>query len=104
MPEPGIPADFDPSRTNDPETVHATYRRLRAECPVARTDAYGGFWALTRYDDVRQAAADARTFISSVRAVVPSDPRGLRRPPLNFDAPVHTPYRRAIDRTLRRSR
>lgn len=101
---PGAPADFDPSRTDDPDALHAAYRRLRAECPVAHTDAYGGFWALTRYDDVSRAAADARTFISSVRAVVPSDPRGLRRPPLNFDAPAHTPYRRAIDRTLRPAR
>ncbi|MGH3375443.1 MAG: cytochrome P450 [Actinoallomurus sp.] len=97
-------ADFDPSQTDDPDVVHGTYRLLRAECPVAHTDAYGGFWALTRYADVSQAAADAATFISSVRAVVPSDPRGLRRPPLNFDAPAHTPYRRALDRTLQRSR
>jgi cytochrome P450 len=39
-----------------------------------------------------------------VRAVVPSDPRGLRRPPLNFDAPAHGPYRKALDRTLQRAR
>jgi cytochrome P450 len=44
------------------------------------------------------------TFISSVKAVVPSDPRGIRRPPLNFDAPHHTPYRTALDRTLKPSR
>jgi cytochrome P450 len=35
---------------------------------------------------------------------VPSDPRGIRRPPLNFDAPAHTPYRTALDRTLKASR
>jgi len=35
-----------------------------------------------------------------VKAVVPSDPRGIRRPPLNFDAPCHTPFRRALTRTL----
>jgi cytochrome P450 len=107
MREPEPPAgaaDFDPSRTDDPGLVHATYRRLRAECPVAHTGAYGGFWALTRYADVSRVAGDATAFISSVRAVVPSDPRGLRRPPLNFDAPAHTPYRRALDRTLQRSR
>jgi cytochrome P450 len=84
--------------------VHADYRRLRAECPVAHSSAYGGFWTLARYEQVRAAALDDATFISSVKAVVPSDPRGLRRPPLNFDAPAHTPYRRALDRTLQRAR
>ena len=71
---------------------------------MAHTSAHGGYWALTRHEDVKAAAGDSRLFISSVRAVVPSDPRGLRRPPLNFDAPRHTPYRRALDRTLQRRR
>jgi cytochrome P450 len=99
-----LPDDFDPLATDDAVALHTEFARLRQECPVAHTGAYGGYWALTRYDDVRDAASDPTTFISSVRAVVPSDPRGLRRPPLNFDAPRHTPYRRAIDRTLQRSR
>ncbi|SHN39139.1 cytochrome P450 [Cryptosporangium aurantiacum] len=97
-------ADFDPLESDAPDNALATYARLRAQCPVARTDAYGGYWALTRHADVTAAASDSRTWISSVRAVVPSDPRGLRRPPLNFDAPAHTPYRRALDRTLQRAR
>jgi cytochrome P450 len=64
----------------------------------------GGYWMLTRYDDIKGAASDTATFISSVKAVIPSDPRGTRRPPLNTDPPVHTPYRTAIDRTLKASR
>src|SRR5579871_4454776 len=96
--------DFDAMANETFESPHAVYRRLRAECPVAFSSAHGGFWALTRYDDVKAAASDPATYISSVRAVVPSDPRGTRRPPLNFDAPLHTPYRRAIDRTLSKRR
>jgi cytochrome P450 len=57
-----------------------------------------------RYDDIKTAASDSATYISSVKAVVPSDPRGIRRPPLNFDAPAHTPYRTALDRTLKPAR
>jgi cytochrome P450 len=53
---------------------------------------------------VKSVALDGTTFISSVKAVVPSDPRGIRRPPLNFDAPAHTPYRTALDRTLKSTR
>ena len=50
------------------------------------------------------ASSDSDTYISSVKAVIPSDPRGIRRPPLTFDAPAHTPYRTAIERTLKPAR
>ncbi|KAM0746697.1 putative cytochrome P450 [Meredithblackwellia eburnea MCA 4105] len=96
--------DFDPTVTNNPVDVYQQYEMMRAQCPVARTSAYGGYWALTRYEDVKKAATTSDLFISSVKAVVPSDPRGLRRPPLNFDAPHHTPYRTALDRTLKPAR
>lgn len=96
--------DFDARAPETFDSPHETYRRLRAECPVARSSEYGGFWALTRFDDVEQAAKNAELYISSVKAVVPSDPRGIRRPPLNFDAPHHAPFRRALDRTLHRER
>lgn len=92
--------DFAFDGNDDPGHVFAEYDRLRAECPVAFTNEYGGYWALTRHEDVVAAATDPGRFISSVRAVVPSDPRGIRRPPLNFDAPRHTPFRRALTRTI----
>ena len=96
--------DFYPPDDNDPEAIYAQYDQLRKKCPLAYTSQNGGYWTLTRYDDVKQAASDTNTFISSVKAVIPSDPRGTRRPPLNTDPPVHTPYRTALDRTLKPSR
>lgn len=97
-------SDFSIRDNDHPDHVFEVYRDLRTACPVAHTADYGGYWALTRYQDVRDAALDPDLFISSVRAVVPSDPRGIRRPPLNFDAPRHTPYRRALLRTLSTAR
>ena len=99
-----LPDDFDARAPETFDSPHRVYGELRARCPVAHSSEYGGFWALTRFDDVEAAAKDSELFISSVRAVVPSDPRGIRRPPLNFDAPAHTPFRRALDRTLHASR
>ncbi|GAA6010012.1 hypothetical protein JCM10207_007518 [Rhodosporidiobolus poonsookiae] len=100
-----IPDDFNLlSRSNDPEELRALYADLRSRCPVAHTSDYGGMWSLTRYDDIAAAAQNSALFLSSVKAVVPSDPRGLRRPPLNFDAPDHTPFRTALDRTLKPAR
>ncbi|MCK6068048.1 MULTISPECIES: cytochrome P450 [Microbacterium] len=96
--------DFDATAAESFDGAHENYRRLRDEAPVAYSSGYGGFYALTRFEDVEKAARDSTRFISSVRAVVPSDPRGIRRPPLNFDAPAHSPFRRALDRTLHHSR
>ncbi|MEV1128704.1 cytochrome P450 [Agromyces sp. NPDC049794] len=103
-PDPAIADDFDARAPETFDSPHELYRRLRSECPVAHSSEYGGFWALTRFEDVEAAARNSDLFISSVRAVVPSDPRGIRRPPLNFDAPAHSPFRRALDRTLHHSR
>jgi cytochrome P450 len=53
---------------------------------------------------VKNCCSDGDTFISGVCAIVPADPRGIRRPPLKFDGKDHTPYRRALDRTLKPAR
>lgn len=90
--------------SDDPALIHEEYRHLRKHCPVIHTNQYGGYWLMTRYEDVKRAAMDSETFISSVKAVIPSDPRGLRRPPLNFDAPAHTPFRTALERTVKPAR
>jgi cytochrome P450 len=97
--------DASPAIVSDNvDEILQEYDMFRDQCPLAYTNSYGGYWLMTRYDDVKAAALDSETFISSVRAVIPSDPRGLRRPPLNFDAPKHTPYRTALDRTLKPAR
>ncbi|KAJ5831901.1 hypothetical protein N7474_000212 [Penicillium riverlandense] len=96
--------DFRLIESNDPAEIHAQFDHLRSQCPVAHTSENGGFWMLSRYEDVKNCASDSRSFISSVKAVIPSDPRGIRRPPLNTDPPAHTPYRTALDRTLKPAR
>ncbi|KAL3436070.1 cytochrome P450 [Aspergillus tetrazonus] len=97
-------SDFSLVTDNNLEKIYAQFAELRSRCPVAHTADNGGFYLLTRYEDVKNAASDDRNLISSVKAVIPSDPRGIRRPPLNTDPPAHTPYRTALDRTLRPKR
>lgn len=96
--------DFRSIEDNDPAEIYKQFDQLRSECPIAHTSENGGFWLLSRYEDVRRCASDHNFFVSSVKAVIPSDPRGIRRPPLNTDPPVHTPYRTALDRTLKQAR
>jgi len=56
--------DYDPFATHfytgDP---FAVYRRMRDEAPVFRSERYG-WWALTRFEDVRAAILDSDTFRS----------------------------------------
>lgn len=96
--------DFDPDLPEDFDSAHCDYARLRRECPVAHTDRLGGFWALTRYEDVSVAASNAALFSTAVQNVVPKVAFTGRRPPLHLDPPEHTPYRRALNPLLTRER
>jgi cytochrome P450 len=88
--------DFDALAPEDFDSAHRDYKRLREQCPVAHSDAWGGFWALMRHADVTSAVVASDTFITSVQNVVPKVAFTGRRPPLHFDPPEHTPYRRAL--------
>lgn len=92
--------DYDPTRPETFDSVHADFADLRVRCPVAHSNAFDGFWAVTRYQDVVKILADPDEYITSVRNVVPGSAATGRRPPLHLNPPEHTPYRRAIDRAL----
>ncbi len=94
------PADFDPLAPESFDSPHALYADMRERCPVARADAWGGFWAFLKYDDVQRAATDHRTYITSVQNVIPRLAFTGRRPPLHLDPPEHTAYRKALNPLL----
>jgi cytochrome P450 len=94
------PADFDPLAPETFDSSYELYAELRSRCPVARADAWNGFWAFMRYEDVRKAASNSRTYITSVQNVVPKLAFTGRRPPLHLDPPEHTPYRKALNPLL----
>jgi cytochrome P450 len=73
----------------------STYEHLRRECPVAWTDAHGGFWVLARYDDVYEVARDDETFSSDREVVIPPTRVG-KLVPLNSDPPALQVYRRIL--------
>ena len=69
---------------------------MHDQCPVAWSDRYGGFWAVTRYEDVRAAEHDWDTFSVAPSMILPTF--GTDRPlvPLDIDPPAHTPYRQIL--------
>jgi cytochrome P450 len=74
-----------------------TYRRMRSECPVAHSDAHGGFWVVSRYGLVDEITHRPEVF-SSRYVSVPRDIGfgDLPLPPLNLDPPVHTRVKRLL--------
>ena len=96
--------DFDPLAPEDFDSPHVDYTRLRQQCPVAHSDAWGGFWALMTHADVSRAATDSEVYITSKQNVVPKVAFTGRRPPLHLDPPEHTPYRRALTPLLTTAR
>lgn len=95
-----IPPDFDPLAPETFDSPYPVYAGLRKNCPVAHADAWDGFWGFTRYDDVRSAAADYRTYTTTVQNVIPKVAFTGRRPPLHLDPPEHTVYRKALNPLL----
>ena len=76
--------------------IHPTLARMRERCPVTRSDERGGFWVLTRYEDVLAAAQDWETFSSELGVAIPDTLMGSKAIPEHIDPPLHRQYKRLI--------
>lgn len=78
--------NHDPAGT--PAGSYEKYEQWRAKCPVAHSDAHGGFFMFTRYADVRAAAKDWQTYSSADGFTLPRLP--IRAFVIQADPPQHT--------------
>jgi cytochrome P450 len=70
---------------------------LRARCPVAHSSTYGGFWVLTRYDDIRRVASDDETFSSAETILIPPKKNVNQKSiPIEMDPPEFLEFRRVL--------
>lgn len=102
---------YDPTAPDFQEDPYPLFRRLRDESPAYHNEALR-FWALSRYEDVRDAAADHATFANAVEHY--PDPEGdpselMPRWMMDFglfymDPPRHDHLRRLVSRTFTPSR
>jgi cytochrome P450 len=83
---------FDPRYVVDPFEFWAT---LREREPVARSDQHGGFWVVSRFADIMEAACDAARFSSQDGTGTPPIP--IRLLPIDTDPPLHQKYRKIIN-------
>jgi cytochrome P450 len=75
----------------------AVFSRMRSLCPVAHSDQYGGFWVVSKYDDVFRVAQDWDTFSSAYGLTVPIAPIAVRNLPVEVDPPIQRVYKRLIN-------
>ena len=99
------PVDLSDARTYVPGVPHAYLAHLRRHDPVHWQDEAGGpgFWAVTRYDDCVTVNRDWERFSSATRGVLPMEMpeeelEQQRLMMLNMDPPLHTRYRRLVNK------
>jgi hypothetical protein len=85
------PFVYDPSRPDFQERIYDVYRRLRDEYPVYRHPETG-VYALSRFEDVREAASDPVTFSSEGTSLG----QGLLPHIQVMDPPRHDRLRRLV--------
>ena len=99
------PVDLSDSRSYVPGVPHAWLAHLRRHDPVHWQDEAGGpgFWAVTRYEDCVTVNRDYERFSSAVRGTMPfempdEDVAQQSLMMLNMDPPLHTRYRRLVNK------
>jgi cytochrome P450 len=78
------------------DDIFSTYSRLRAKCPVGRSGKYGGFWYLTKNEDIFAAEQDPGTFSVAPSMLLPDFGTGFPLIPIDIDPPEHAWYRRIL--------
>ncbi|WP_018637697.1 cytochrome P450 [Parafrankia elaeagni] len=74
--------------------LHPTLARARSRCPVAHSDQHGGFWVVTRKEDVLRVAQDWKAFTSESGITVPSPPGPpMKILPVTVDPPLQREFR-----------
>lgn len=93
-----MPVTFRPFGRDTWRAPFPVYARLRDEDPVHRTPA--GYWVLSRFADVWDAARDTATFSSARGLTFTNEVEALGLAPtiVMMDPPDHTRYRRLVNR------
>lgn len=83
-----VEVDFDHHSPEFRENNYAQFDDLRAHCPVAHSAKYGGFWVLTDYESVGEAARDDDLFNSYPSVGVPASGMPFPVIPIESDPPM----------------
>jgi cytochrome P450 len=96
------PVYWDPYKVEITADPYPAFRRLREEAPLYYNEAHD-FYALSRYDDVKQGLLDHETFISGRGAILELIKANMEFPNGVFifeDPPLHTVHRGLLKRVF----
>jgi len=93
--------DFDHTHSDYAANAHQIWDDLRAECPVAHTERFGGTWLPTRHEDIAAIAKNENGWYTSRGVVVseiePAIPAPIgEAPPITSDPPFHAAARKLL--------
>lgn len=93
--------EYDPFSAAFKADPWPVYRRLRDEAPVYHSEKWG-FWALSRFDDVRAAARDHETYLSYQGIDIDDTAKDMSSPGFlpDVDNPRHDQLRRIVQRSF----
>lgn len=80
--------------------LHPTLARMRARCPVARSDARDGYWVVTRYADVLRVAQDWESFSNQLGVGIPHSEYSVPAIPEHIDPPLQRVYKKLVSTWL----
>ncbi|HEY1973123.1 MAG TPA: cytochrome P450 [Pseudonocardia sp.] len=89
-------SNFDPHDPALAPVQHQVLTDLLTRCPVSWSEKHGGFWSLTKFDDVVDAARTYQSFTVEQGVIVPSLGASTPIPPAQVDPPAHTAYRKIL--------
>jgi len=72
-------------------------RRVRERCPVVHSDACGGFWLVSRHDDVAAILRTPAVFSSEDGITIPHNPGAPVMPPIDLDPPLQSEFRQLLN-------
>ncbi|GAB3576637.1 cytochrome P450 [Amycolatopsis endophytica] len=81
------------------DTVHEALGEFRRGCPVAHSEAHGGMFVVTRYDDLRHVAENGQIFSSAAEVgavVVAPETGGVIAPLFEQDLAEHAAWRKHL--------
>ena len=92
-----ILAQYDLHADETADMTDDLFEYARGKCPVPHSSANGGFYLVTRYDDVRAVLTNDAVFSSASGKMVPPV-QPVMMPPIDFDPPLQSEYRRLLNK------
>src|SRR5690349_8874923 len=90
-----VEAGFDHASEPQMRDPYPMYEAFRTQCPVGRSERYGGFHFAATYAGVKKVFEDYTTFSSSTGVGIPPHPYKML--PIDLDPPQQTKFRRILN-------